>query len=63
MIERASVQNLRQSLEMAENLKKIGLAFVPIPYISQEQKEALIKQHLKMLDTIIEEAERPSENN
>lgn len=63
MIERASVQNLRQSLEMAENLKKTGLAFIPIPYISQEEKEALIQQHLKTLDTIIEEAERPSENN
>lgn len=49
MINRASAKDLRQSIELAENLKKTGLAFIPIPYVSQEQKEGLIKQQFEVL--------------
>nr|WP_314764380.1 DUF1382 family protein [uncultured Neisseria sp.] len=58
MINRASAKDLRQSIELAENLKKTGLAFIPIPYVSQEQKEGLIKQQFEVLENIIKESEQ-----
>ncbi|NHC62739.1 DUF1382 family protein [Paenalcaligenes suwonensis] len=51
---RASVLDMRKSLEVADQMVRSGIAFVCVPYFSDAQKEAaasLAAYHFESVDT------------
>lgn len=55
---RASPVDLRKSLEIANRLALIGVRFVPIPVVSDEEFQALLSDLSMRLDQIAVEAEK-----
>ncbi|HDE1388195.1 TPA: DUF1382 family protein [Klebsiella pneumoniae] len=55
---RASSVDLRKSLEIANRLALIGVRFVPIPVVSDEEFQALLSDLSMRLDQIAVEAEK-----
>ncbi|EPJ7249309.1 DUF1382 family protein [Klebsiella pneumoniae] len=55
---RASPVDLRKSLEIANRLALIGVRFVPIPAVSDEEFQALLSDLSMRLDQIAVEAEK-----
>ncbi|MCW9448289.1 DUF1382 family protein [Klebsiella michiganensis] len=55
---RASPVDLRKSLEIANRLALIGVRFVPIPAISDEEYQSLLAVFSRKLDQIAVEAEK-----
>lgn len=55
---RASPVDLRKCLEIANRLALIGVRFVPIPVVSDEEFQALLSDFSMRLDQIAVEAEK-----
>lgn len=55
---KASPVDLRKSLEIANRLALIGVRFVPIPAVSDEEFQALLSDLSMRLDQIAVEAEK-----
>lgn len=55
---RASPVDLRKCLEIANRLALIGVRFVPIPVVSDEEFQALLSYFSMRLDQIAVEAEK-----
>lgn len=55
---KASPVDLRKSLEIANRLGLIGVRFVPIPVVSDEEFQALLSELSMRLDQIAVEAEK-----
>ncbi|EOG7953871.1 DUF1382 family protein [Klebsiella aerogenes] len=54
---RASPVDLRKSLEIANNLARIGIRFVPIPVATEEEFQVLSSVLSRKLEQIATEAE------
>lgn len=54
---RASPVDLRNALEIAENLVKAGIDFVPVPVLSHEDKAILVRDVKMRLSQIENERE------
>lgn len=52
MIERASPVQLRKALAFAHELSKMGINFVPMPVINEEEKVAMVEQAMSKLDEL-----------
>ncbi len=55
---RASPVDLRKSLEIANRLALIGVRFVPIPVVSDEEFQALSAELSRKLEQMAVEAEK-----
>ena len=55
---RASPVDLRKCLEAAHMLANVGIRFVPIPVVSDEEFQALLSDLSMRLDQIAVEAEK-----
>ena len=55
---RASPVDLRTSLEIANNLARIGIRFVPIPVAAEEENQALAAELSRKLEQMAVEAEK-----
>lgn len=42
MLERVSPVEMRQSLELVSQFKKAGVGFVPLPYVTEAERQELI---------------------
>lgn len=57
MIERPSPSEMRQSLEIVSRLKGAWVGFIPLPYVSKAERQALLKLLDKKLDDMAEEGD------
>lgn len=55
---RASPVELRKSLEAAHGLASIGIKFVPMPVVSDEDNQALHAEFSRRMDLFLAEAEK-----
>lgn len=55
---RASPLDLRKSIEIANNLVHIGIRFVPIPVMTEEEFQLLASELSRKLEEIATEAEK-----
>lgn len=62
MLNRASPAQLRKALELANLFVKMGVNFVPVPVISDEEQEELVWQALDKLATMERQAEGSESN-
>ena len=58
---RANTAELRKSLELSNMLTKIGIAFVPIPYTTEAERQALVKVLDDTMEKICKAAEAEEE--
>lgn len=55
---RASPVDLRKSLEIASHLANIGIRFVPIPVVTEEEFQTLAAELSRRLEQMAVEAEK-----
>lgn len=55
---RAAPVDLRKSLEIANNLAQIGIRFVPIPVVTEEEFQTLAAELSRRLENMVVEAEK-----
>ena len=60
---RASVVELRKSLVMVDELKSIGIDFVPVPVMNKEDKAYLVGLVQQRLSLLEKEAENEPDKN
>ena len=58
-LERASPADLRQALDLAHHLTKIGMLFVPVPVLNRRDHAQLVEQVKSRVDTLEHMAESP----
>lgn len=63
MLERVSPVEMRQSLELVSQFKKAGVGFIPLPYVTEAERQALLKLLDKKLDDMAEMAEMDEEGD
>jgi ribosome recycling factor len=62
-MERANVIDIRVGLQMADEFRKIGISFIPIPYTTTEQRQELLKKCDEQLETILQQIETNEEES
>lgn len=58
MVDRASPDQLRKALEVANLLVKMGVGFVPMPVANRAEFDALSRQSIEKLASMTHEAEQ-----
>lgn len=57
-MQKATPAQIRQSLKMAESLKKAGIRFVPMPVLDESEFQMRLRTFYSRLEEICEIAER-----
>ncbi len=56
-MEKANIIDIRKALALADEYKKAGVFFMPMPILNEEDKEILCKEVVRRLEILAQSAE------